>query len=165
MSSAAIWLALCDQWFPHTDCQCCGEHFYVLTLPLAWCQLHNKPFAETLSPGPWFYIKTPSYLHRKSHCGDKRVVRLSYLHNGNSYTGKMASLYWVRALGLNMGQVTKVCPSCYLVLLSNDSKTRVGLLSKFHVKFHVRNQGFSNMACDWLAAAASQSDARFENLC
>ena len=35
-----------------------------------------------------------SYQYRKSHCGDKTVVRLSYLHNGISYTGKMASLYW-----------------------------------------------------------------------
>ena len=28
-----------------------------------------------------------------SHCGDKTVVRLSYLHNGISYTGRMSSLY------------------------------------------------------------------------
>ena len=36
-----------------------------------------------------------SYQYRKSHCGDKTVVRSSYLHNGISYTGKMASLYWI----------------------------------------------------------------------
>ena len=42
--------------------------------------------------GPWFNMKMPSYQYRKSHCGDKTVVRSSYLHNGNSYTGKMASL-------------------------------------------------------------------------
>ena len=35
-----------------------------------------------------------SYRYRKSHCGDKTVVRSSYLHNGISYTGKMTSLYW-----------------------------------------------------------------------
>ena len=35
--------------------------------------------------------------NRKSHCGDKTVVR-SYLHNGISYTGKMASLYWISPL-------------------------------------------------------------------
>ena len=29
----------------------------------------------------------PFYQWRKSHCGDKIVVILSYLHNGNSYTG------------------------------------------------------------------------------
>ena len=40
----------------------------------------------------------PSYQYRKSHCGDKTVVRSSYLHNGISYTGKMTSLYWIRAL-------------------------------------------------------------------
>ena len=38
-----------------------------------------------------------SYQHRKSHCGDKTVVRSSYLHNGISYTSKMTYLYWIRA--------------------------------------------------------------------
>ena len=33
-------------------------------------------------PAPWFNIKISSYQHRKSHCGDKTVVRSSYLHNG-----------------------------------------------------------------------------------
>ena len=40
----------------------------------------------------------PSYQHRKSHCGDKTILRPSYLHNGISYTGKATSLYWIRAL-------------------------------------------------------------------
>ena len=45
--------------------------------------------------GPWFNIKMSSYQYRKSHNGDKTVVRCSYLHNGMiSYPGKMASLYW-----------------------------------------------------------------------
>ena len=48
-------------------------------------------------PGPWFNIKMSSYQYRKSHCGDKTVVRSSYLHNGISYTGKTSSLYWIRA--------------------------------------------------------------------
>ena len=48
--------------------------------------------------GPWFNIKMLSYQYRKSHCGDKTVVRSSYLHNGISYTGKMSSLYWIGAL-------------------------------------------------------------------
>ena len=39
-----------------------------------------------------------SYQYRKSHCGDKTILRPSYLHNGISYTGKMTSLYWIRAL-------------------------------------------------------------------
>ena len=35
---------------------------------------------------------------RKSHCGDKTILRPSYLHNGISYTGKTTSLYWIGAL-------------------------------------------------------------------
>ena len=46
-------------------------------------------------PGPRFNIKMSSYQYRKSHCGDKTVVRSSYVHNGISYTGKMSSLYWI----------------------------------------------------------------------
>ena len=46
------------------------------------------------SPGPWF--KMSSCQDRKSHCGDKTVVRSSYLHNGISFTGKMIYLYWIR---------------------------------------------------------------------
>ena len=51
--------------------------------------------ASEWTTGPWFNIKMPSYQYRKSLCGDKTVVRSSYLHNGISYTGKMASLYWI----------------------------------------------------------------------
>ena len=50
------------------------------------------------TPGPWFNIKMLSYQYRKSHCGDKMILRPSYLHNGISYTGKTTSLYWIRAL-------------------------------------------------------------------
>ena len=35
--------------------------------------------------------------YRKSHCGDKTILRPSYLHNGISYTGNTTSLYWIRA--------------------------------------------------------------------
>ena len=51
-----------------------------------------------MAPGPRFNIKMSSYQYRKSHCGDKTVVRSSYLPNGISYTGKISSLYWIRAL-------------------------------------------------------------------
>ena len=44
-----------------------------------------------------------SYQYRKSHCGDKTILQPYYLHNGISYTGKMASLYWIRVLGIEMG--------------------------------------------------------------
>ena len=38
-----------------------------------------------------------SYRYRKSHSGDKTVVRSSYLHNGISYNGKMSFLCWIGA--------------------------------------------------------------------
>ena len=47
----------------------------------------------------WFNIKMSSYQYRKSHCGDKTVVRSSYLHNGISYTGKI-SFYWIGPPGV-----------------------------------------------------------------
>ena len=50
------------------------------------------------SPGPWLNIKMSSYQYRKSHCGDKTVIRSSYLHNGISYTGKMISFYQISPL-------------------------------------------------------------------
>ena len=48
--------------------------------------------------GPRFNIKTTSYQYRKSHYGDKTILRPSYHHNGISYTGKTTSLYWIGAL-------------------------------------------------------------------
>ena len=60
---------------------------------LLWqCQCSGS----TVSPEPWFNIEMSSYQYRKSHRGDKTILRLSYLHNGVSYTGKMTSLYWTR---------------------------------------------------------------------
>ena len=38
-----------------------------------------------------------SYQYRKFHCGDKMILRPSFLHNAISYTDKMSSLYWIRA--------------------------------------------------------------------
>ena len=48
------------------------------------------------TPGHRFNIKMLSYQYRKSHCGDKTILRPSHLHNGISYTGK-TSLYWIGA--------------------------------------------------------------------
>ena len=72
------------------------------------CFPHYWPFVNGIHPssagtvvttrsGPRFNIKVSSYKSRKSHCGDKTVVRSSYLHYGIFYTGKMSSLYWIRA--------------------------------------------------------------------
>ena len=42
-----------------------------------------------------------SYQYRKSHRGDKTILRPSYLHHGISYSGKMTSLYWIGAQAIN----------------------------------------------------------------
>ena len=75
----------------------------VSLLYFSWASFtQNCDLCATFEPpvklsGPWFNIKMPSYQYRKSHFGDKTVVRSSYLHNGISYTVKMTSLYWIRA--------------------------------------------------------------------
>ena len=60
--------------------------------------LGSHCFTRGMISGPRFNIKMTSYQYRKSHCGDKTILRPSYLHNGISYTGKTTSLYWIGAL-------------------------------------------------------------------
>ena len=68
-------------------------------IPITFSQgCRSEPCLHSLWPGPWFNIKMTSYQYRKSHCGDKTILRPSYLHNGISYTGKTTSLYWIRPL-------------------------------------------------------------------
>ena len=64
--------------------------------------------------GHWFNIKMSSYQYRKSHCGDKTILPPSYLHNGISYTGKMASLYWIRVQVANHTKRLLMCFSHYV---------------------------------------------------
>ena len=71
-----------------------------VTMKLRWVEfiIATTDDCSPIRPGPWFNIKMSSYQYRKYHCGDKTVVRSSYIHSGISYTGKMTSLYWIRAL-------------------------------------------------------------------
>ena len=63
-----------------------------------------------------------SYQYRKSHCGDKTVVRSSYLHNGISYIGKMTSLYWIRAQLLESALSTVLWFNiCFMMLVNRFS--------------------------------------------
>ena len=55
-----------------------------------------KAFPLWHDQGGWFKIKMSCYQYWKSHCGDKTILRPSYLHNGISNTGKMSTLYWIR---------------------------------------------------------------------
>ena len=68
---------------------------WLLITNLSW----NNEMCTNMHPGPWFNIKMSSYQYRKFNCGDKMILRPSYLQNGISYTGKMTSLYWIGALG------------------------------------------------------------------
>ena len=82
-----------------------------------------------------------SYQYRKSHCGDKTVVRSSYLHNGISYTGKMSSLYWIGALRWCMCEtvgmvVAKQISFFQYYFLSNYYKHRLSFIIIF--KFNIR---------------------------
>ena len=58
--------------------------------------LSNRRTSQVVckAAGGQINIKMTSYQYRKSHCGDKTILRPSYLHNGISYTGKTTSLYW-----------------------------------------------------------------------
>ena len=86
---------------------------------------------------PWFNIKIlSSYQYRKSHCGDKTILRPSYLHNGISYTDKMTSLCWIRAqvawawISNYMLQNTVGC-NCFPMPMITTSDT----VFKFHWNF------------------------------
>ena len=45
--------------------------------PRQWIPWLLKPWWYK-EPGPWFNIKIMSYQYRKSHCGDKTIVRLGF---------------------------------------------------------------------------------------
>ena len=64
-----------------------------------WIPIHGKMvFILKWGPVPRFNIKMTSYPYRKSHCGDKTIIRWSYLHNGIPYIGKMTYLYSTSSL-------------------------------------------------------------------
>ena len=74
------------------------------TLHQSSCVTNTDIQRWLLGPGGSFSIKKSSYPHRKSHCGDKTILRSSYLHNGISYTGKTMYSYWNRARYLSSTQ-------------------------------------------------------------
>ena len=83
-------------------------------------------------PGGWFNKKMPSYQHRKSHCRDKTILRPSYLHNGISYTGKMTSLYWIRAQMERLWRAATVKTShlCHLFMFCEPLQWRLVYVSR-----------------------------------
>ena len=96
------------------------------------------------SPGARFNIKMPSDQYRKSHCGDKTVVRSSYLHSGISYTGKMVSLYWIPP-PWSSEPCYWICETCWFSLpsirqhlnyLCHFIVTILNISTNFHLKIH-----------------------------
>ena len=95
----AIWQPYTlNQWYDVLTLSPWGCHDMASNVEL-WYFLHCQPEeANSGITGPRFSIKLTSYQYRKSHCGDKTILRPSYLPNGISYTGKITSLYWIGAL-------------------------------------------------------------------
>ena len=94
--------------------------------PIAVLYLFSSRHICFMIPGPWFNRKMLSYQFMKSHCGDKKVVRWSYLHNGIFYTGKMASLYCIVPqviVGLD-GVLLNILSLSYTMLPLSLSKDR-----------------------------------------
>ena len=87
-----------------------------------------------------------SYQCRKSHCGDKTILRPSYLHNGISYTGKMTSLYWIRALILIKLEATETVKQNIIILVwinqnYNTCSTQKKLLWHKNIWFDTKKLG------------------------
>ena len=77
----------------------------VLQYPINISMILSILYTKDIKPiylklGPQFNTKMSSGLYRKTLCGDKTILRPSYLNNEISYTGKTTSLYWIRALVL-----------------------------------------------------------------
>ena len=109
---------------------------YIITLLSDHRTLNVLPVNIQQRAGPWFNIKMSSYQYRKSHCGDKTILRPSYLHNGISYTGKIISLYWIRA---QIGNHNRPSPSSII------SIRRIGSTSQ-HV-YRAQWVGISYFSC------------------
>ena len=93
-------------------------------------------------PWSWLYIKMLSYQYRKSHWGDKTILQPSYLHNGISYTGKTASLYWI---------------SPQVITWTNDDVSSIGSLGTnnknicIKIQYFTHENSFQNGVCKMLA--------------
>ena len=98
--------------YKDTFYQCGISILKITTVSSLWWNSHTWKYGLYIQTGPrglvW-YSKISSYQYRKSHCGDKTILRPSYRHNGISYTGKI-SLYWIRAL-----VAPNVCRKCLVI--------------------------------------------------
>ena len=125
-----------DQFILH--CQCHGWSGETRSQGIS---SHGSDLVLPEYSGPWFNIKMSSYQYRKSHCGDKTVVRSSYLHNGISYTGKMSYLYWIGALVSASEGFISLLETC--LILKKKINQIIWLCQKW-MWFEIRNQCFDD---------------------
>ena len=100
-----LWIL--NTWYGSRNVTWCIDSHCTVWLTPQYTSYKN-PWGQC-TPGPWFNIEMSSYQYRKSHCGDKTVVRSSYLHNGISYTGEMSSLYWIGSQQISLLLSNMVC--------------------------------------------------------
>ena len=79
------------------------------------------------SQGRRFNKNISSNQYRKSHCGDETILRPSYLQNGITYNGKMASFYWIRALAFMMILGCRSCIRHFEMFGSGEALDHVAL--------------------------------------
>ena len=118
-----------------------------------------------------------SYQYRKSHCGDKTILRVSYLHNGISYTGKMASLYWIRAQVISSHGIDLVLSEYSILDITTVRVTWMlcrGIIEIFYtlpqpsygIRYWIYIQGCweSSSYYDFILPLSLQDDARHQNI-
>ena len=79
------------------------------------------------------------YQYWKSHCGDMMVIRSFYLHNGISNTGKMTSLYWMKAALILMTRWTNISTMSHLPRADHPIVDSFKHLWEPHWKAHPHN--------------------------
>ena len=82
-------------------------------------------------PGFWFNIKMSSYQYKKSRCGDKMILRPSYVHNGISYTGKTTSWIGTQYNAMDtyaVGSYLGLCGGLHSVIFWLDTDTALPMV-------------------------------------
>ena len=90
---------------------------------------------------------------RELHCGDKVVIKSSYLHSGNSYTGKMVSLCWIKAR-MAMSSLWKISAAFPIQMWINYVKYRYNVYNIYICIYHQ-----CNSACKMLKLIGLQTKA------
>ena len=97
----------------------------------------------------WIIDRLVTYISKKFHCGDKTILRPSYLHNGISYTGKTTSLYWIMALSLlKLSSYIDPLLSCWQAVLNQEQYPRIPVRHPVSIKL-CRHNVFSVLLYPW----------------